>query len=58
MTLFSLLEDEVEPGVANTPQEYPDIHRGNNQFSNQTGFDYFPPAEFTKEAGNVFSHAN
>ena len=36
MTLFSLLEDKVGPGVVNTYKS-PVIRRGHNPFSNQTG---------------------
>ena len=40
MTLFSLLEDEVGPGVVNTHKSCV-IHRGHNTFSNQTGLSNF-----------------
>ena len=36
MTLFSLLEDEVGPGMVNTYESCV-IHKGHNPFSNQTG---------------------
>ena len=40
MTLFSLLEDEIGPGVVNTYKSCV-IHRGHNPFSNQTGLSNF-----------------
>ena len=40
MTLFSLLEDEVGPGVVNTYKSCV-IRRGHNLFSNQTGLSNF-----------------
>ena len=40
MTLFSLLEDEVEPGVVDTYKSCV-IHRGQNPFSNWTGLSNF-----------------
>ena len=40
MTLFSLFEDEVRPGVVNTCKSCV-IRRGHNPFSNQTGLSNF-----------------
>ena len=40
MTLFSLVEDKVGPGVVNTYKSYV-IRRGHNPFSNQTGLSNF-----------------
>ena len=40
MTLFSLLEDKVGPGVVNTFKSCV-IHRGHNPFFNQTGLSNF-----------------
>ena len=40
MTLFSLLEDKVGPGVVNTHKSCV-IQRGHSLFSNQTGLSNF-----------------
>ena len=52
MTLFSLLEDEVGPGVVNTYKSYV-IRRGHNPFSNQTGLSNFVMYSTIKNALTV-----
>ena len=52
MTLFSLLEDEVGPGVVNTYKSCV-IHRGHNPFSNQTGLSNFVMYSTMKNALTV-----
>ena len=52
MTLFSLLEDEVGPGVVNTYKSCL-IHRGHNPFSNQTGLSNFAMYSTMKSALTV-----
>ena len=52
MTLFSLLEDEVGPGVVNTYKSCV-IHRGHNPFSNQTGLSNFVMYSTMKSALTV-----
>ena len=52
MTLFSLLEDKIGPGVSNTPQEIV-IHRGHNPFSNHTGLSNFVMYSTMKNALTV-----
>ena len=51
MTLFSLLEDKVQPGVVNTPQKL--YHRGHNPFSNHTRLSNFVMCSTVKNALTV-----
>ena len=52
MTLFSLLEDEVGPGVVNTHKSFV-IRRGHSPFSNQTGLSNFVVYSTIKNALTV-----
>ena len=52
MTLFSLLEGEVEPGVVNTYKSCV-IRRGHNPFANQTGLSNFVVYSTMKNALTV-----
>ena len=52
MTLFSLLEDEVGPGVVNTYKSCV-IYRGHNPFYNRTGLSNFVMYSTMKNALTV-----
>ena len=52
MTLFSLLEDEVGPGVVNTNKSCV-IRRGHNLFSHQTGLSNYVMYSTMKNALTV-----
>ena len=57
MTLFSLLENEVGPGVVNTYESCV-IHRGHNPFSNYTGLSNFVMYSTMKNALTVIGKDN
>ena len=57
MTLFSLLEDKVGPGVVNTLKSCV-IHRGHNPFSNQTGLSNFVMYSTMKNSHTVNGKKN